>query len=34
MEIMPENSTCLELTMSIPGSSSNSSSFPSSGKFN
>ncbi|KAM3203759.1 homeobox-leucine zipper protein ATHB-17 [Capsicum annuum] len=31
MEIMPENSTCLELTISIPGSSSNSSSFPSPG---
>ncbi|XP_060215776.1 homeobox-leucine zipper protein HOX3-like [Lycium barbarum] len=31
MEIMPENSTCLELTISIPGSSS-SSSFPSSGE--
>ncbi|PHT67208.1 Homeobox-leucine zipper protein HOX3 [Capsicum annuum] len=28
---MPENSTCLELTISIPGSSSNSSSFPSPG---
>lgn len=28
---MPENFTCLELTISIPGSSSNSSSFPSSG---
>lgn len=31
MAVMPENSTCLELTISIPGSSS-SSSFPSSGK--
>ncbi|KAK4358409.1 hypothetical protein RND71_024019 [Anisodus tanguticus] len=30
MEIMPESSTCLELTISIPGSSS--SSFPSSGE--
>ncbi|XP_055809561.1 homeobox-leucine zipper protein HOX3 [Solanum dulcamara] len=32
MESMPESSTCLELTISIPGSSSNSSSFPSSGE--
>ncbi|XP_009600601.1 homeobox-leucine zipper protein HOX3-like [Nicotiana tomentosiformis] len=31
MAVMPENSTCLELTISIPGSSS-SSSFPSSGE--
>ncbi|XP_019257901.1 PREDICTED: homeobox-leucine zipper protein HOX3-like [Nicotiana attenuata] len=31
MAVLPENSTCLELTISIPGSSS-SSSFPSSGQ--
>ncbi|CAN4124049.1 unnamed protein product [Withania somnifera] len=32
METIPETSTCLELTISIPGSSSNSSCLPSSGE--